>query len=287
MRFSKLHGLGNDFLVALGDGDGEAIVLTAEQARAVCDRRRGIGADGVIVANTPENVATSEEVPDGVDLVMVLRNADGSVAELSGNGIRCLAHAVALARGVRDAEFVIATGGGVRNVQVREAGDTCTVRVGMGSAVDGPEIPDDLVPDGRASTVDVGNPHLVLEVPDPRAIDLAVTGPALEARFVGGINVEFVRIEARNEMSLTVWERGAGITQACGTGAVAAAHAARSWGLVDDDVRVVMPGGTARVELGDEIVLSGPSVYVVDLDVDLERLVRTAVPPAGEAIPHA
>jgi diaminopimelate epimerase len=268
---TKLHGLGNDFLVALEERDNPPTPLTGTIARALCDRTRGVGADGLIIGRSPDDPTTA-------DLRMELRNADGSSAEMSGNGIRCLAHAVALHRGLDALELRIQTDGGLRSVEIAGAGteSTCGVTVGMGAVASGPVIPPDLDVNGaRVGTVTVGNPHLVIDVADPGAIDLAAVGPALEARFPDGINVEFIHATAFDTLTLTVWERGAGITQACGTGAVAAAHVANTWGQVGDRVRVQMPGGDATVVLGDELQLVGPSVHIAEIHVDLDALLET------------
>jgi diaminopimelate epimerase len=123
----------------------------------------------------------------------------------------------------------------------------------------------------RHATVDVGNPHLVVEVADPDAVDLAVEGAEIERQFAEGINVEYVTVEAPDRIRLRVWERGAGITEACGSGACAAAHAAHAWGAVDDRVVVAMPGGEAEVRLEEDgsITLCGPSVHIADIEVPL------------------
>lgn len=122
----------------------------------------------------------------------------------------------------------------------------------------------------------MGNPHLVVEVPDLRTVDVAGVGAALEHHFRDGINVEFIHHNAsdghdRDLLELRVWERGAGLTEACGTGACAAAFTAQRWGLVSSDVRVGMPGGPARVVLRDdgEVLLSGPASYIADVEVPL------------------
>jgi diaminopimelate epimerase len=268
--FTKLHGLGNDFLVALEERDNPPVALTGAIARALCHRTRGVGADGVIVGRAPIDSAVA-------DLRMELRNADGSRAEMSGNGIRCLAHAVALHRDLDSIDLRIDTDGGLRTVAVRGAanGSTSDVSVDMGAAGPGPDIPHDLDVAGRLATVDVGNPHLVIEVPDPSAIDLALVGPALEEHFDTGINVEFIHASGPDTLTLTVWERGAGITEACGTGAVAAAHVAHSWERVGDHVRVRMPGGDATVVVGAELQLIGPSVHIAEIHVDLDALLGT------------
>ena len=196
MRLAKLHGLGNDFLVVV-DLDDAAPVWPG-LAVALCDRRRGIGADGLIRVSPGT---------DGADVTMTLHNADGGVAEMSGNGIRCLALAVARHRGVQELDLTVATGGGVRRLSLHATrGGAADVEVDMGKARPGPE-PDTgwlslpvtarLLegPDGQypgLSTVDVGNPHLVVLVDDPGAVDLADAGPVAEQQFTGGINVGFV-----------------------------------------------------------------------------------------------
>lgn len=262
LRCAKYHGLGNDFVVALLD----AVPPHADAlARAVCARRTGVGADGLIIG-TPS-------ARPGVDLVFNLWNADGGVAEISGNGIRCLAHAEVRRRGVERADLVIETLAGDRTITVapgRHPGEI-VASVTMGRAEPGPAL--DTVPVAptvvatRAATVDVGNPHLVLLVDDPDTVDVATAGPAIEARFPGGINVHFVATTPEGGLRMRVWERGAGITEACGSGATAAAHVAREWGLVGERVRVEMPGGEAEVLVGDELTLVGPSVHIADLEL--------------------
>lgn len=259
MKLTKHHGLGNDFLVALGAQTGDPAV-----ARAVCHRTRGIGADGLIYG-----------IAHGDRVRMVLFNADGSPAEMSGNGIRCFAQAIAMQQRRRNVELAIETAAGVRVVQVTEGPDTLTamVRVAMGSVKPGPDLAaaalDEAVPGARRmETGDIGNPHWVIHVDDPRAIDLASVGPRLERHVPGGVNIEFVAPRSRHELDLVVWERGAGVTEACGTGACVAAQRAHEWGLVERDVTVHMPGGEARVELeGDEVILTGPSVYIATIEV--------------------
>lgn len=273
MQLSKYHGLGNDFLVAF-DPTGGAGDLAPEVVRGLCDRRRGLGADGVIVGG-PAPTRTI------ADLRMHLFNADGGRAEMSGNGIRCLAHAEARRRGMGSGTLRIATDAGLRTLELSPGPDaaTATVAVDMGaarlgSAPDGPWPPDDLLELKRSAVVDLGNPHAVLWVDDPDAVDLARVGPVVEARFPEGVNVELIRpVEHGRGLDLRVWERGVGLTQACGTGACAAAHAAHRWGAAQAEVVVYMPGGAAVVEVGERLVLRGPSVHVADVCPD-EELVR-------------
>ena len=280
VRLTKHHGLGNDFLVALG-ATAELATLGPEQARRWCDRRRGIGADGLLLGSVDE---------PGWDVVMTLLNADGSSAEMSGNGIRCLAQAAARRRAVDEVSLRIGTAGGPRQVEVQPdpGGDPASVvaRVDMGPARPGPapERADEgdessygtttataLGLDARRSaTYDLGNPHLVLLVDDPEAVDLAAAGSFHEACYPHGINVHFVAPTAgeADAMSMRVWERGAGVTEACGTGAVAVARAAYDWGLVGDRVTVHMPGGDVTVVVGDPMVLRGPATYVAAIELE-------------------
>jgi diaminopimelate epimerase len=278
MHLAKLHGLGNDFLVLI-DLD-EVTPVDAGLAAALCDRHRGLGADGLIRV-TPGT--------DGADVTMVLRNADGGLAEMSGNGIRCLALAVARHREVSSLELRVATGGGVRDLRLTSGhAGLAHVEVDMGKARPGPE-PDtgwlslpvtaNLLegaegPFPGLSTLDIGNPHLVVLVDDPATVDLAEVGPVAEQQFTGGINVGFVAPVAGqpDALDLRVWERGAGITEACGTGATAAAHAAHEWGLVGDRVTVHLPGGDVQVAVGDTLTLSGPAVHVADCLVEDDTL---------------
>ena len=266
VRATKHEGAGNDFLVVLDLED--TISLTVAQVRLLADRHRGIGADGVIRVGPGR---------DGCDLSMELRNADGGEAEMSGNGIRCLAQAAVDAGLVEPPYFTVATAGGRRTVEYAPgaAPGWATARVDMGPARLGPDQPQQL--DGRrARTVDVGNPHLVLLGPDTAAVDVSELGPKLQATFEGGINVEWItlgRDAAGPLLDLRVFERGAGETLACGTGSVAAAAAAHSWGVVGAGapVRVRNPGGMLEVTLGDgedpTTHLSGPVRKVADVDI--------------------
>ena len=253
MHLAKFHGLGNDFLVLL-DEIG-ATPAGPELARALCDRRTGIGADGLIWVGPPSN---------GADVTMTLHNADGSRAEMSGNGIRCLAHAVARARGVDAIDLTVATDAGLRHVEVHPTDDahTVEVRVDMGDVSEAPAT--DLGIEAKdVLGASVGNPHVVLLFADRGALDAAADGFASIDR-----NVEFV-IAGPEDGALTmrVVERGVGETLACGTGACAAAWAAKRWGIGGDEITVHQPGGSAVVELGSPVHLTGPSVLIADLEV--------------------
>ena len=272
LTLTKHHGLGNDFLVALADaetfpvGDGRDESL-AGWARELCDRRRGVGADGVLVGTTAE----------GFTARMVLYNADGSRAEMSGNGIRCFAQALARRDGTLDDQRIL-TDAGERAVTLTATADVDTIdaRVEMGDVgrLDQPTGWDTLGchPDRPVAHLSLGNPHSVVGVDEVAEVDLVALGVK-----VPHVNLEIVEPGPEaNAIRMRVHERGAGITEACGTGACAAAYAARSWGLVPsghDDVVVHMDGGSAVVSFDqatpDRAVLTGPATYVATIEIEV------------------
>lgn len=265
LRLAKHHGLGNDFLVLVDLEDRWP--LASHQVRALCDRRRGMGADGLI------RVLAG---PEGADLTMDLRNGDGGVAEMSGNGIRCLAQAALDASLVPGPDMVVATLAGPRALRVvgTEGPGMLLISVDMGRA----EVGAQDVEVGahgrrwRGRPVDMGNPHLVLVEDDLGSLDLDSLGPALEASREGGVNIEWVRPEPDgHSLRLRVWERGVGATLACGTGSAAAGAAALSMGLVSGPrVRVENPGGALDVDCsGETVVLTGPSRRVGRVEAEL------------------
>jgi len=264
IRLTKHHGLGNDFLV-LADPRGIR-PADAALARAVCDRHRGIGADGLLHLGPGS---------DGGDVTMVLHNADGSRAEMSGNGIGCLVQAAVLAGLAAPPSVAMRTDAGIRHVGV-EAGEgtrTHLVRVEMGWAgASGDDEPEwtggDVL---RATRVSMGNPHLVLHAADPDLLDdrawVADLGRRANEAIAGGVNVEVVAPAADGSLRMDVYERGVGLTLACGTGACAAAVAARRWELTGDEVTVRMPGGPTRIELdGDSVRMTTPIDFVAAVD---------------------
>jgi diaminopimelate epimerase len=265
LRMAKHHGLGNDFLV-LVDLEGHWPLSPGTVAR-LCDRRRGMGADGLI------RVLAGN---DGCDLSMELRNADGEEAEVSGNGIRCLAQAALYDGLISGPDLVVGTAAGPRGVHVSPTGrpEVARVRVGMGLPAVGPADEEVAVADRRwlGRSVRVGNPHLVLVEGDLGSLDLGVLGPALQARQTGGINVEWAHPgPGRDALTIRVWERGVGETLACGSGSVAAAAAARAMGLVAGRrLTVHNPGGDLQVEWScEEAYLEGPAerLGVVEVEV--------------------
>jgi len=266
LRLTKHQGAGNDFLVFL-DADGRR-PLTPAEVRVLCDRHRGLGADGVL-----------RVMRGGADaaLTMDLRNADGGPAEMSGNGIRCLVQAAVDGGWVVPGPVTVATPGGLRTVLYRDDRPGLGFgSVDMGAATLGPELdvgelPEEVAPAVRfARTVGMGNPHIVLFGAPVDAATVATVGPPLEHSVTGRANVEFVWPATDSDtLTMRVWERGVGETLACGTGACAAVAAAHSWGLVGSVVLVHSPGGTLEVSLGtDGIVLAGPTQKVADIVVD-------------------
>ena len=271
LTLTKHHGAGNDFLVLL-DPDGLRPVSSGD-AIALCDRHRGLGADGLLRATTGSTRGA---------LRMELYNADGGVAEMSGNGARCLVQAAVDAGLVESGRVTLETLGGRRWVEFQRshAPGLGYGRVGMGTATLGSElvVSTELsleVPGVRwGRWVDMGNPHLVLF---GAAVDGGVVGrlgPELSARAAEGANIEFAWPgPGAGELTLRVWERGVGETLACGTGACAVAAAARAREEVGTRVRVHNPGGALDVELdGDEIVLAGPTQTVGAVLVDEDAL---------------
>jgi diaminopimelate epimerase len=263
LTLTKHHGLGNDFLVVFDDQPLPARD-TAALAVELCERHRGVGADGLIVAVTTP--------PDGSDVGMVLHNADGSRAEMSGNGIRCLVQAWAHRAGRREGTVKVATAAGVRAVEFGPGGDDRTIlaSVAMGTpeAIAAPPGWDALGVD-RAQPVahlSLGNPHAVVAVDDVDTVDLGLLGAQIPE-----VNLEIVEPgPAGDAVTMRVHERGAGITEACGTGACAAAVAAARWGLArprDGEITVHMVGGDAKVRLGPELVLTGPATYIATVEV--------------------
>jgi len=232
LHFAKLHATGNDFLVRLALDD-DPRPLARQTAARLCDRHRGIGADGLITIG-------SGDPRTGTDCTMTLQNADGGEAEMSGNGIRCLAWVAARAGLGTTSELVVETAAGRRAVALtRDAsGDVIAAEVDMGPVTLGEEdvcITVDGV-EYWGDTANVGNPHLVCFVVDPDVVPVAGHGPRIEldSRFPQRTNVEFVRVHPPDVMYMRVWERGVGETLSCGTGACAAAAVAHSRGVADE-----------------------------------------------------
>jgi diaminopimelate epimerase len=251
--FIKMHGLGNDFVV-LDARREQLLPVTSDLARALADRRTGIGCDQLILL----------EPSPKADFGMRIFNHDGSEVEACGNASR----AVALLHGE---PARIDTPGGVIEVRPAEGGisvDIGTPRFGwqeipLAYAMDGASLPVAWENLETPFTVNVGNPHVVFFVPDADAIELDRLGPQIEHDpiFPDRVNVNVAQIVDRNTILLRVWERGAGLTRACGTGACATAVAAIRKGLVASPVAIALPGGTLTIawEEGDPITMTGPA----------------------------
>jgi diaminopimelate epimerase len=240
MRFTKMEGLGNDFVVLEGP-----FAPTDQQVRDLCDRRRGVGADGVLVVT---------RIDDG-HVRMQYWNADGSAAELCGNGLRCVAVFAADRGFVEGDTFVI----GPRMARL-EAGQV-TVELGTVRAAREPSQIEGVV----VREVNVGNPHAVVRVEDPASAPVGELGSRLEGAVSDGVNVEFATVRSRELVEVRVWERGVGETLACGTGAAAVVSATRAEGLTGPDATVRLPGGDLRVHLEqDSAWITGPAVAVFE-----------------------
>ena len=246
MRFWKWHALGNSYLV-VEEG------MAPELARRLCDVRYGIGSDGVV-----EVIATT-----GARAEIVIWNPDGSVAEFSGNGSRIAA--AWLGARVGTPQVTIGVAGRTYPAAIRDDG---TVAMGVGDVEVGEtetiELGEELI---ELTAVSVGNPHAVVRL-DASRDDLLRLGPLIErhGRFPERTNVQLVQVDGPNELSVLVWERGAGETSASGSSAVAAAAAAVTNGWCESPVTVQMPGGELRVELDDEarITLVGPAEEICE-----------------------
>jgi diaminopimelate epimerase len=260
LRFSKYHGLGNDFVLVEGP------LMDPSRAVRICDRRRGVGADGVVTilpGRSPGAAAT-----------MHIYNSDGSVAEMCGNAIRCLAVHLSKDRG-QSGELLFDTGAGPKRCTLHRGagGATEAISVEMGPArVVGEQDFDVAGERLHAVRVDMGNPHAVL-FDTPTRERAAAVGPRIEASVSGGINVGFAR-PGPSGIDLVVWERGAGLTDACGTGACAAAVTAVRSGAVKAGapIEVRLPGGALQITVApglERVTMRGPATHVFDGETDL------------------
>jgi diaminopimelate epimerase len=274
LAFTKMHGLGNDFIVF--DTRGPAEVPSAAALRRLADRRTGIGFDQALVLSPP--------VRPGTDVHYRIFNADGSEVEQCGNGARCIARLVASRAAIRDRALVMDSPGGLVNARLRADG---LVSVAMGVPnFDPRSLPFDAereaatyridLPSGPVEfgAVSIGNPHAVIRVRSVQAAPVDTVGPAVEnhARFPRRVNVGFLEIVAPDHVRLRVFERGVGETQACGTGACAAVAVGRRHGPLAEEVRVDLPGGRLIVQWpgpGEPIWLTGPAETAFEGQVEL------------------
>jgi diaminopimelate epimerase len=272
MQLLKGHGTENDFLI-LPDLDG-ATDLTPAMVRALCDRRAGLGADGVLRVVRSENDADSRDMAAGAPFFMDYRNADGSIAEMCGNGLRVIVRYLQRVRLVGE-DAAVATRGGIR--RVRACGDgNVTVFMGLPRLLaDRPIATAAPMPPTPGVALEIPNPHVVVpvtSVADLEALDLSVA-PSVEPALPHGQNVEFVVARGPRWLQMRVHERGVGETRSCGTGICAAAVAVATAEQIGPDGtpwRVDVPGGTCEVtwQPGGEVLLTGPAVLVATIDVD-------------------
>lgn len=264
---TKHHGLGNDFLITFVEKVPDN---AAELAQELCNRSTGVGADGLIFG-----------IDTGSMVTMRLFNSDGSSAEISGNGARCFLQAIAMRRNVASLEVELDTLAGIRAGSLEPTDDPSVAfasvdmgAVAIGDQPDGANFPDEIEGLGAVkdwSTGAVGNPHVVFHIDNPADVDLAVVGPKIEQHFPHGVNAHMVSVKGTDEIDLFVWERGSGITQACGSGATVAAQRFHESGLVGEHVTVNMPGGSATVDVMTSdrptAVLSGATTFVASVEV--------------------
>ncbi|MGF1549372.1 MAG: diaminopimelate epimerase [Sphingomonadaceae bacterium] len=263
-RFDKMHGLGNDF--AIFDARDMPLALSPAQARALADRHSGIGCDQIIILETS----------DAADIRMRVMNADGGEAGACGNAARCVV--ALLGRDVR-----IETAGGLIDGAANGAG----IEIDMGAprfswqdiplayATETAPVPAGWDGLEKPYAVNVGNPHAVFFVEDPAAVPLEEIGPRIERDplFPEGVNVDVAAI-GEDGIALRVWERGTGLTRACGTGACATAAAAIRYRQAPSPVTVSLPGGALRIAWapGETIRMTGPASHVFTGEIDLEAL---------------
>lgn len=284
MKFTKMHGCGNDYVYVDGAKEQIPAEKKPELVRKLSDRHFGIGGDGVIFINPSEQA----------DFEMEMYNMDGSRAEMCGNGIRCVAKYV-YDNGMTDRTSIsIVSAGTVKYLELSVVdGKVSTVRVNMGPAIlaakdipvitdtpDQPVIAEDLEVDGKTykmTCVSVGNPHAVIFMDEIKDLHLDLIGPSFEhhKRFPKRINTEFVKVIDEHTVEMRVYERGTGETMACGTGACATAVACILNGLTKDTVTVKLLGGTLQIQwdkASNCIYMTGPATTVFEGEVDIEDI---------------
>ena len=269
MKFTKMHGIGNDYVYV--NCFEETVADPAAAAVYVSDRHFGIGSDGLIL------ICPSETC----DVRMRMFNADGSEGKMCGNGSRCVGKYVYDHGICRKDEITMESPAGVRTLKIHAKNGVCeTVTVDMGTAkLTGP-VPEKITVNGEEKemiAVDVGNPHAVYYVPSKEilmSLELTKIGPGYEhhPRFPEGVNSEFIFVEDRKNLWMRVWERGSGETLACGTGATASAYATMVSGLCDKDVTIHLQGGDLEITLGENghLFMTGEATEVFHGEIDLK-----------------
>ena len=274
LKFTKMHGLGNDFVVI--DGVRQSVALSPEQVRFLADRRRGVGCDQVLLVE--------RQLSTDVAFRYRIFNADGGEVEQCGNGARCFARFVFEEGLTHKTRIPVETASGRMELALLDDGQV-TVNMGVPRMMPA-EIPFDapmqapryaLQADGHAvhiGAVSMGNPHAVLVVADVATAPVNELGPIIEShpRFPKRVNVGFMQVVARDRIRLRVYERGAGETQACGSGACAAAVIGQIQGLLDSDVRVSLPGGDLVISwagVGEPVFITGPATRVFEGQIEL------------------
>ena len=262
MIFTKMQGLGNDYLYVYGEVEDPSTL-----SQKLSERHFGAGSDGMIFI-LPSEVA---------DFRMRIYNADGSEAAMCGNGIRCVGKYVYDKGYTGKTHLNIETMSGIRTLELTVVGD-CVTEVSVDMGVTEVKAPMTLSVLGEQITcipVSVGNPHAVVFVPDAEAVALSTVGPAIEKHeaFPGGVNAEFVQVIDNHTLRMRVWERGSGITMACGTGACASVSAAVTAGYCprDEFISVHLDGGVLKIRVDAEgrVTMVGPAEFVYEGDVKL------------------
>lgn len=265
IEFTKMHAAGNDYIYVYGqDFHGSDASKVAE---FWCDRHKGIGADGIVLIN-PSHKA---------DFKMEMFNADGSQGMMCGNAARCIGSFVASRGYAKDFDITLETASGIKLLHIDDATGNISVNMGQPSfSVPSQFRPrkEDVIPVSlRGNFVSMGNPHYVIFVEDIEAVNLEVTGMMLEhaACFPAAANIEFAQLLGDDCIRMRVWERGSGVTMACGTGACATAVAAISRFALDSEQTIIMDGGSVKVGwIGEEVTLTGDAVEVYSGTIDFE-----------------
>lgn len=274
LRFSKMHGLGNDFMII--DAINQSVSLSPEIIKSLASRHFGVGFDQLLLVEPPDR--------DDVDFRYRIYNADGGEVEQCGNGARCFARFVRDKGLSNKTAIAVNTGSGVIHLQVQDDGQ---VQVDMGSPQFEPQLVPFNTPDLQErytisvadqaidiGVVSIGNPHAVMLVDDIEAAPVDRLGPALESHpdFPNRVNVGFMQIVDESHIRLRVYERGAGETLACGSGACAAVAIGRLWGSLGGQVEVNLQGGALVIDWlnsEDNILMTGPAAHVFDGELEL------------------